>query len=70
VKIQSVNRKLFDQVHLYILNNTVEVIPYISQHIHEMKSTHPRMSKNGHLMNTTKLSYHGLRKTFSDSKCF
>ena len=33
VKIQSVSRKLVDQAHLYILNNTVEVIPYITQHI-------------------------------------
>ena len=40
VKIQSVSRKLVDQTHLYILNNTVKVIPYILQHIDETKSTH------------------------------
>ncbi|XP_027915741.1 uncharacterized protein LOC114175171 [Vigna unguiculata] len=45
VKIQSVSRKLVDQAHLYILNNTVEVIPYITQHIDETKSAHPRMSE-------------------------
>jgi len=45
VKIQSVRRKNFDQAHLYILNNIVEVIPYISQHIDEIKSAHPRMSE-------------------------
>jgi len=45
VKIQSVSRKLVDQAHLYILNNTVEVIPYITQHIDETKSANPRMSE-------------------------
>ncbi|XP_027936218.1 uncharacterized protein LOC114191244 [Vigna unguiculata] len=45
VKIQSVSRKLVDQAHLYILNNIVEVIPYITQHIDETKSAHPRMSE-------------------------
>jgi len=45
VKIQSVSIKLIDQAHLYILNNIVEVIPYILQHIDETKSAHPRMSE-------------------------
>ena len=45
VKIQSVSKKLVDQAHLYMLNNTVEVNPYITQHIDETKSAHPRMSE-------------------------
>jgi len=45
VKIESVSKKEVDQAHLYILNNIVEVIPYISQHIDEMKFAHPRMSE-------------------------
>ena len=45
MKIQSVSKKEVDQAHFYILNNIVEVIPYISQHIDEMKSAHPRISE-------------------------
>jgi len=45
VKIQSVNRKEVDQAQLYILNNTVEMIPYISQHIDEIKFAHLRISE-------------------------
>ena len=54
VKIQSVSRKEVDQAHLYVLNNTVEVIPYISEHIDEIKCTHPRMSEKWALNEHTK----------------
>jgi len=43
VKIQSVSRREVNQAHLYTLNNIVEVIPYILEHIDEMKSAHPRI---------------------------
>ncbi|XP_047148938.1 uncharacterized protein LOC124821138 [Vigna umbellata] len=45
VRIESVSGKEVNQEHLYILNNTEDVIPYISQHIDEIKSAHPRMSE-------------------------
>jgi len=45
VNIQSVSRKEVYQAHLYILNNTIEVIPYISQHIDEMKYAHQHMNE-------------------------
>ncbi|BAU01067.1 hypothetical protein VIGAN_11022300 [Vigna angularis var. angularis] len=45
VRIQSVSRKEVDQAHLYILNNIIDVIPYISEHVNEIKASHPRMSE-------------------------
>ena len=45
VKIRNVSQKEVEQAHLYILNNTDEVIPYISQHINEIKASHPRMNE-------------------------
>ena len=53
VRIQHVSRQEVDQAHLYILNNTDDVIPYISEHVNEIKASHPRMSEkwqlNGHV---------------------
>ena len=63
VKIQSVSRKEVDQAHLYILNNTVEVIPYISQHIDEMKSAHPRISEKWALNEHNKTFLSWFKKT-------
>jgi len=40
------------------------VIPYISQHIDEMKFAHPHVNEKWALNNITNLSYHGLRKKF------
>jgi len=37
MKIKNVSGKELDQEHLHILNNTNEVILYISQHIYEIK---------------------------------
>ena len=34
-----------NQAHLYILNNTQEVIPYIAAHKEFLKDNHPKMSK-------------------------
>ncbi|XP_029126273.1 uncharacterized protein LOC114915575 [Cajanus cajan] len=45
LKIRTVSRTEVDQAHLYILNNTDEVIPYISEHIDEIKIAHPRMTE-------------------------
>ncbi|WVY97346.1 hypothetical protein V8G54_029497 [Vigna mungo] len=45
VRIESVGGKEVNQAHLYILDNTKDVIPYISQHIDEIKSAHPRISE-------------------------
>ncbi|XP_047178785.1 uncharacterized protein LOC124845689 [Vigna umbellata] len=45
VRIESVSGREVNQAHLYILNNTEDVIPYISQHIDEIKSAHPHMSE-------------------------
>jgi len=36
VKIESVSRKEVYKIHLYVLNNIVEVIPYILQNINEI----------------------------------
>ncbi|KAG2405345.1 uncharacterized protein HKW66_Vig0046000 [Vigna angularis] len=49
VTIQSVSRKQIDQAHLYVLNNTVDVIPYISDHVNEVKAANPKMSEKWHL---------------------
>ena len=34
------------QAHLYVLNNSNEVLPYIVQHQHLVKQSNPKMSKN------------------------
>ncbi|WVZ08611.1 hypothetical protein V8G54_021957 [Vigna mungo] len=49
VKVRVVVRQEVDQAHLYILNNTDDVIPYISEHVNEIKASHPRMSEKWEL---------------------
>ena len=41
LRIKNASRKEVDQAYLYILNNIDEVIPYISQHLKEIKPAHP-----------------------------
>lgn len=45
MKIQSVSQKEVDQVYLYILNNIDDVIPYMLQHIDEIKFTYSRINE-------------------------
>ena len=57
MKIESVNRKEVDQANLYVLNNTIEVIPYISQH--------PRMSEKETLNEHNKIFLPWFKKRFT-----
>jgi len=45
VHVESKSRKEVIQAHLYILNNTDEVIPYLTKHKDIVKEKNPRQSK-------------------------
>ncbi|XP_058195233.1 uncharacterized protein LOC131311699 [Rhododendron vialii] len=45
-KVTAIDRELWEQAHLYVLENTTEVQPYIEEHMALLKRQYPRNSKN------------------------
>ncbi|KAI5328227.1 hypothetical protein L3X38_027624 [Prunus dulcis] len=43
--VSLVDRDLLNQVHLYVLENTEEVLPYIEEHMIHIKTTYPKFRK-------------------------
>ncbi|CAL8991395.1 unnamed protein product [Prunus brigantina] len=43
--VSVVDRDLLDQAHLYVLENTEEVLPYIEQHMIHIKTAYPKFRK-------------------------
>ncbi|CAL2271032.1 unnamed protein product [Prunus armeniaca] len=43
--VSVVDRDLLNQAHLYVLENTEEVLPYIEQHMIHIKTTYPKFRK-------------------------
>jgi len=50
VHVENKSRKEVKQAHLYILNNTNEVIPYLTKHKDIVKGKNPRQSERWVLM--------------------
>ncbi|CAL2229362.1 unnamed protein product [Prunus armeniaca] len=55
--VSVVDRDLLNQTHLYVLENTEEVLPYIEQHMIHIKTAYPKFRKR------TKFKVNLMRKT-------
>jgi len=59
------------QAHLYILNNTDEVMSYLSTHKVIVKDNNPRPSKKWHLMEHNRTFMHWFKfEVLKDPQCF
>ncbi|BBG99224.1 hypothetical protein Prudu_008839 [Prunus dulcis] len=64
--VSVVDQDLLNQAHLYVLENTEEVLPYIEQHMIHIKTAYPkfRKRKSGCRISTIALSFNGYASRF------
>ena len=68
--VVTMDQKQVSQVHLYVLNNTAEVIPYIDAHKEYVAACHPNMNMMRVLQEHNRSFINWFRKTiFANDSC-